>query len=176
MHAAMSPLLPTKFLRKTLMGWLGVHIPNSSYLAAGTIIGSDKIVIGEHVGVNIQCHLDGAAAVILEDNVRMGSRVTVLTGTHDIEPEVLRRDLSKKTISKPVRIGRGSWICSNVTILPGVNIGEGCVVAAGSVVVKDLPPNGLYAGVAARLVRTLPHSGKSGRQFIDDAEQDVVII
>lgn len=156
MHVAMSPFTPTKLIRRTLMKMLGVNIPNSSYVAAGTIIGSDKIEIGERVGVNIGCHLDGAAAVTLEENVRLGSRVTILTGTHDIEPDVIRRDLSKKTIPMPVRIGRGSWICANVTILPGVQIGEGCVVAAGSVVTKSLEANGLYAGVPARLIRQLP--------------------
>ena len=158
MHVAMSPFLPTKLARRSLLGLIGVRLPRSSYIAAGTIIGSDRIRIGENVGINIQCHLDGAAEIFLEDNVRIGSRVTIITGTHDIEPNVLRRDLTKKTIPRPVTIGRGSWICANVLILPGVTIGEGCVVAAGSVVNRDLAANGLYAGVPARLVRELPLS------------------
>ena len=63
MHVAMSPFTPTKLIRRTLMKMLGVNIPNSSYVAAGTIIGSDKIEIGERVGVNIGCHL-GSGSVI----------------------------------------------------------------------------------------------------------------
>lgn len=156
MHIAMSPLLPTSFLRRRMLRFIGINLPKSSYIAAGTVLGSNKISIGEKVGINVLCHLDGAARIILEDNVRIGSGVTILTGTHDIEPSVLRRDLTKPTIAREVKIGRGSWIAAKVTILPGVTIGEGCVIAAGSVVTKNLPPNGLYAGVPAKLVRELP--------------------
>ncbi|WP_239017889.1 acyltransferase [Sphingomonas aracearum] len=135
---------------------IGVNIPESSYVVAGTIIGSNLVRIGERVGINSYCFLDGAADLILEDNVRLGSQVTIITGTHDIEANVLRRDLSKGTIAKPVRIKRGTWIAARVTILPGVIIGEGCVVGAGSVVTRNLAPNGLYAGCPARLIRPLP--------------------
>lgn len=155
MHLALSPFMPTAVLRRTIMKVIGVNIPITSYVAGGSVIGSNKIKIGNYVGVNSYCFLDGAAEIILEDNVRLGAQVTILTGTHDIEPSVIRRDLSKGTTPMPVTIGRGSWICARVTILPGVRIGEGCVVAAGSVVNKDLQPNGLYAGVPAKLVRSL---------------------
>lgn len=160
MHIAMSPLLPTKTLRNMLLRLIGVCVPSSSYLAAGTIVGSDKVRIGEQVGINVCCHLDGAAEVFIEDFVRIGANTVILTGTHDIEPDIIRRDTKKATIALPVRIGRGSWICANVTVLPGVEIGEGCVVAAGSVVTKSLAPNGLYAGIPAVLIRNLPISEK----------------
>lgn len=158
MHIAMSPFLPSKILRRVIMRFCGVEIPKSSYVGAGTVIGSNLIRIGEHVGVNIRSHLDGAASITLENYVRLGSSVTILTGTHDIEDNVIRRDLTKPTIPRPVKICRGTWLGANVVVLPGITIGEGCVVAAGSVVTRDLNPNALYAGVPATKVRDLPVS------------------
>ena len=57
--------------------------------------------------------------------------------------------------AEPVNIGAGSWLGANVTVLPGVNIGNGAVVAAGSVVIRDCVSHGLYAGVPAKLVKVL---------------------
>lgn len=54
---------------------------------------------------------------------------------------------------EPARIGRGAWLGANVTILPGVNIGDGAVVGAGSVVTKDVEPNAVVVGSPARKVR-----------------------
>ncbi|WP_281250869.1 acyltransferase [Sinomonas mesophila] len=76
-----------------------------------------------------------------------------MTGTHDIGPS--DRRASEPTRYSPVRIGKGAWLGAGVVVQPGVSIGEGCVVAAGAVVTKDLDPNGLYAGVPAKLVRSL---------------------
>jgi acetyltransferase-like isoleucine patch superfamily enzyme len=56
---------------------------------------------------------------------------------------------------KPVAIGNGTWLGANVTILPGVNVGAGVIVAAGSVVHDDVPPNTLVAGSPARVIKSL---------------------
>lgn len=140
------------------MRFCGVDIPKSSYVGAGTVIGSNLIVIGRNVLINVNSFLDGAAHIILEENVTLGFSVTIITGTHDIEDQVVRRDPGKPTIPRPVKICRGTWLGANVVVLPGITIGEGCVVAAGSVVTRDLNPNALYAGVPATKVRDLPVS------------------
>ena len=57
--------------------------------------------------------------------------------------------------NKDIEIGDGTWICANVTILPGVKIGKGCVIAAGSVVNKDCEDNCMYGGVPAKLIKRL---------------------
>ena len=56
---------------------------------------------------------------------------------------------------RPIKIGANAWIGSNSTVLPGVNIGENAVVAAGSVVTRDVPANAVVAGVPAKVVKTL---------------------
>lgn len=54
-----------------------------------------------------------------------------------------------------ITVGDGCWIGTNVTILPGVNIRNGCVIGAGSLVTKDCEPNGLYVGVPAKRIKEL---------------------
>jgi acetyltransferase-like isoleucine patch superfamily enzyme len=71
-------------------------------------------------------------------------------GEKDIAPAL--RDLFSKG---PVRIGKRVWIGENACILPGVSIGDGAVIGAGSVVTKDIPPNSIAAGNPAKVIRTI---------------------
>ena len=87
------------------------------------------------------------------DNVRIGQFVKVITATHDIGPSSQRGMI--EVIGKPVRIKDACWIASGVTILPGVTVKRGCVIAIGSVVYDDTEADGLYAGNPARRVRDL---------------------
>ena len=75
-----------------------------------------------------------------------------ITSTHVIGDETMR---ASEGISKPITIGNGCWIGSNSTVLPGVNIGNGTIIAAGSVVVHDCEENSLYAGVPAKKIKQL---------------------
>ena len=74
------------------------------------------------------------------------------TINHPLNPKGRREHLG---IAKPVTIGNDVWIGGNVTILPGVNIGNNVVVAAGAVVTKDVPDNSLIGGVPAKIIREL---------------------
>ena len=56
---------------------------------------------------------------------------------------------------KPITIGSDCWLASNVVVCAGVTIGEGCVIAAGSVVTRDIPPNSLAAGNTCRVIREI---------------------
>ncbi len=62
---------------------------------------------------------------------------------------------AKEVIEKSIVIGSGTWIGARATIIPGVYVGNGCVIAAGAIVSKDCEPNGLYAGVPARRIKNL---------------------
>lgn len=79
-------------------------------------------------------------------------QVSFVNSTHDIGDSEMRGGRVK---SQPIVVEDGCWICSRVTILPGVTIGKGCVIAAGAVVTKDCLPNGLYAGVPAKRIKDL---------------------
>ena len=76
----------------------------------------------------------------------------LITGTHHLGEEYQRAGVET---ALPITVGDGAWIGANCTILPGVTIGRGAVVAAGSVVTKSIGDNEMYAGVPAKLIRVL---------------------
>lgn len=98
------------------------------------------------------------AELIIGKNVLFGPRPTIITGDHRID--ILGKHIIDVTDEEklpqndlPVIIGDGCWIGANVTILKGVNLGCGCVVAAGAVVTKSFPPYSIIGGVPAKLIK-----------------------
>jgi acetyltransferase-like isoleucine patch superfamily enzyme len=110
--------------------------------------------IGEECFVGDECLLDLAEGVRLERQVTLAERVLILThtnvGYHDHPLQA-----GFPAMAAPVVIERGSFLGANVTVLPGIRVGEQSFVAAGSVVTADVPPRTLVAGVPARPVRTI---------------------
>lgn len=151
-----SSLLPRK-LRPPLLRALGLAVGGGSSIAAGCFIGSKRLTIGEGVSINYGCFFSTPAPVYVGDRCNLGPQVMVCSSTH--EPGDGDRRAGANA-SAPVWIGPGSWIGARVTILPGVTVGYGCVVAAGAVVTEDCAPNGVYAGVPARRVKDLPSGGR----------------
>ena len=78
----------------------------------------------------------------------------IITAHANIPSDTILKKLYPRSIKKTV-IGKGVWIMPNVTIIPGVTIGDEAVVATGSVVTKDVPPRVLVAGVPAKIVKDL---------------------
>jgi acetyltransferase-like isoleucine patch superfamily enzyme len=110
--------------------------------------------IGEECFLGDECLLDLAEGVRLERQVTLAERVLILThtnvGYHDHPLQA-----AFPPMAAPVVIGRGCFLGANVTVLPGIRVGEQSFVAAGSVVTADVPPRTLVAGVPARPVRTI---------------------
>ena len=86
------------------------------------------------------------------NDVWIGPNTLITTIGHPLNPAGRRKHLGT---AKPVTIGNDVWIGGNVTILPGVNIGNNVVVAAGAVVTKDVPDNSLVGGIPAKLIKEL---------------------
>jgi maltose O-acetyltransferase len=95
---------------------------------------------------------DLGAEIRIGSHVSIGHDVLVLTISHQIGSS---RHRALTPFAKPVDIGSGAWIGSRSTILPGVTIGSGAIVAAGSVVHHDVAPNTMVAGVPARAIKAL---------------------
>ena len=156
-HRATDALMRSEFLparaRMRLMRTLGYDIHRSSCIWAGASMRSKKIRIGKNVFINVGFFFDGYAQLEIGDNVRMGQFVRVITATHDIGPAENRCLID--VVARPIRIGHGSWIGCNVTLLPGADIADGCVIGAGSLVAKPTLENGVYAGSPARLIRLI---------------------
>jgi acetyltransferase-like isoleucine patch superfamily enzyme len=109
-----------------------------------------NIRIGRNVFVNHACTFMDRGGITLEDNVLVGPKVNLITTNHPTEPGQRR-----STISQPIVLRQGAWIGANVTVMPGVTIGENAIVGAGAVVTKDVPANTIVAGVPARIVKHL---------------------
>ncbi len=113
-------------------------------------------VIGKHVFINSGCRFQDWGGIQIGDGTLIGHSVVIATINHGLAPEK-RHD----NIPSPVIIGKNVWIGSNVTVLPGVTIGENSVVAAGAVVTKDVPANVIAAGVPARIIRKIEKKDKN---------------
>ena len=107
-----------------------------------------NIHIGENVFINANCTMQDQGGIFIGDNVLIGHNACILTLNHNEDPQK-RANL----LPSPVKIGNGAWLGSNVTVLPGITIGDGAIVAAGAVVTKDVEPNTIVAGIPAKLVR-----------------------
>lgn len=109
-----------------------------------------NIVFGENVFVNSSCHFQDQGGILIGAGSLIGHNAMLATLNHDFDP-AKRADL----LPAPIIIGEDVWLGANVTVLPGVVIGDGAVVAAASVVTRDVPAHALVAGTPARVVRML---------------------
>ncbi|WP_411732056.1 DapH/DapD/GlmU-related protein [Paeniglutamicibacter sp.] len=109
-----------------------------------------NITLGKRIFINAGCKFQDQGGVVIGDDTLIGHNVVIATLNHDLAPS-RRADMHPA----PVAIGRNVWIGSNATILPGVNIGDDAVVAAASVVTKDVPAGAVVVGSPARVVRSV---------------------
>jgi maltose O-acetyltransferase len=127
----------------TIGGTLSVH---------GAGRPASRIRIGKNCWINDSCVLDASAPITIGNNVALGQGVMILTNTHLLGPSEYR---AGPLVSLSVIVGDGAWIGARTTVLPGVTIGTGAIVAAGAVVNKSVAADTMVAGVPARLVREL---------------------
>jgi len=109
-----------------------------------------NIHVGENVFINSGCKMQDQGGIYIGDDVLIGHNVCLLTLNHAPEPEA-RADM----YPEPIYIEDKAWLGSNVTILPGIRIGEGAIVAAGAVVTKDVPAGSVVGGVPAKVIKKI---------------------
>jgi acetyltransferase-like isoleucine patch superfamily enzyme len=114
-----------------------------------------NVSIGEDCMLTTPLYLNASAPIRIGDRVVIGHHVAIVTDDHRTGDP---RRRGGERFSRPVVVEDGAWIAACVTILPGVTLGAGCVVAAGAVVVRDVPSHSLVAGVPARHVKNLSSS------------------
>jgi maltose O-acetyltransferase len=123
--------------------WDHVHLEEAKY-----------ITLGDNVSVNRYSLLHGGGGITIGSNVLIGPGVTIYSQNHGFGKRGQLIE-SEGYIRKPVVIGNDVWLAANVIVLPGVTIGDHVVVAAGSVVTRDIPTEMVAAGNPARPIRRL---------------------
>jgi maltose O-acetyltransferase len=111
-----------------------------------------NISIGAGTFANFGLVILDVVAVAIGNDVQIGPYVQLLTATHPLDPELRRK---KWESAASITIGDNVWLGGGAIVCPGVSIGENTVVAAGSVVTRDLPADVLAAGAPARVLRPL---------------------
>lgn len=134
----------------------GVRIYDGCRIVIDHLAPESGVKIEEKAALNFNCYIEGAGGVIVKRRAIFGPNVVVLSSSHGVEPE--SRDAKRLS---GVVIGESVWIGANSVILPGVEIGDRTVIAAGSVVRESMPPDVLAAGAPARIIRKLTKSADS---------------
>ena len=119
-------------------------------------IGGSKLHVGYRTFISYGNFFDLTDSIYIGNDVRVAMRSTFITSTHLIAGSSQRAGEGE---SAPIRIEDGCWIGACATILPGVIVGKGTIIAAGAVVTKNCDPNAIYAGVPARKIRDLADIG-----------------
>ena len=145
---------------RELFGSVGEHVTVGDEFLCGF---GDNIYIGEHVSVNIRCVFVDCNRITIGDRVLIAPGVQINTSTHPVElRERLNADWEPRseayfwrTRALPITVEDDCWIGAGAILLPGVTIGHGSVIGAGSVVNKDIPANCVAAGNPCRVIRRL---------------------
>ena len=109
-----------------------------------------NITVGKNVFINSDCKFQDQGGIFIDDGVFIGHSVVLATLNHDLS-------LTKRQYlhPAPIHIGKGVWIGANVTVTPGVTIGDNAVIAAGAVVIKDVQANTIVGGVPAKFIKNI---------------------
>lgn len=125
----------------------------------------DNITFGDNFYMNFDCQLLDVAPIRIGSNVMFGPRVVLATPCHPLlASERIANEYPNGfyplEYAKPIKVGNNVWIAANVTVCGGVTIGDNTVIAAGSVVTRDIPANVLAGGIPCKVIRELTDADK----------------
>ena len=129
---------------------LGDYSVIESFACINNAVGD--VVIGDHTRIGLHNTIIGP--VDIGNHVNLAQGITVTALNHNFSDTNKRID-EQGVSTNPVTIEDDVWVGTNAVILPGVTIGEHCVVAAGAIVTKDVPPHSLVAGVPAKVIKKI---------------------
>jgi acetyltransferase-like isoleucine patch superfamily enzyme len=139
--------IPSQRLRKVLYRHGGIEIGKNTAIYSGCHFRApERISIGANTSIGDRCILDGRGGLSIGNSVNLSTGVYIWTADHDPQsPSFAGRTAA-------VTVHDYAWLSCRCTILPGVTIGEGAVVAAGAVVTKDVSGYTIVGGVPARVI------------------------
>lgn len=133
-----------------------IEIGNNVYIGHQTILHGyphNKLVISSNVWIGPHCFIHAAGGIVIGENVGLGPYVKILTSVHDLGKDDLGPIANLPLRLAAACLGKGCDLGIAAIILPGVSLGEGTQVGAGSVVTKSTQPFSIVAGVPAKILR-----------------------
>ncbi len=118
-----------------------------------------NITIGDNVYINFGCVILDCGQVTIGSDTLIGPNVGLFSGNHTTDAE---ERAAGGLIPRPITIGSRVWLCGNVSVVPGVTIGDDTVIGAGSVVTRDIPSGVVAAGNPCRVLRKITEADKVG--------------
>lgn len=123
--------------------------------------------IGNNVSIGNRFSALCADTVIIEDDNLIASDVMITSENHGMDPEASASYADLPLTTAPVKIGKGCWIGEKVSILPGVTLGDRCIVATNSVVTHSFPEGSLIAGTPAKVIKTYDRMSHEWKKVVD---------
>jgi len=145
-----SPVVPL-FVRFLIYRAAGLKI-DTAKIYPRCFFGGTQVSIGRGTFISYGCFFDAVAPISIGERCAIANEACFLTSSHVVGGPDGRAGNRK---AKPIRIGNGCWIGARAIFLPGISVGDACIIGAGAVVTHDCEPNGVYAGVPARRIRRL---------------------
>lgn len=139
-------------LRAVILNSFGNRISYQAKICSGTRVLGGGLSIARGVFVNRNCYFDLTGHVEIDSDCEIGHGTVFITARHEIGPSTKRCGAIS---SAGIHVGQGAWIAAESRLMPGIGIGSGAVVAAGSVVTRSVPTNTLVGGIPAREIRAL---------------------
>lgn len=141
-------------VKNALLRFAGVPVGSNVRVVGPLHLGGvAKLSMGDNVWIGRMLSIEGNGTVTIGNNVDIGPNVTIGTGGHEIGPACHR---AGRGVITSCEIGSGVWVGQNSLIVNDCVVGPGSVIAAGSVVIGDVPGNVMVAGVPARVKKNLP--------------------
>lgn len=138
--------------KRALYRWAGANIGEGVKICSSVkISGIGNLTILDNTWISSATIIGCSFRVTIGENCDIGPSVYIGDGTHEITPS--RERMAGLDTTREIFIGNGCWLCVNSTILPGVTIGQKCVVAAGAVVTSSCADLKLLAGVPAKVIK-----------------------
>lgn len=135
-------------IRRAILKMVGMKIGKGSFvMKKNYFINANLVKIGEYSHINRDCLVDARGKIVIGNSVSISHRVSLLTGSHDMDSPNFQGRF------EPIVISDYAWIGANATILQGVKIGKAAVVCAGAVVTKDVDDYCVVAGIPAKTIR-----------------------
>lgn len=159
--------LPTDFRSKLFTVWLrlaGAQIGKNSFVHHQVAVWEPKnIVIGDNVLIPSSTDMAGMAKIQIGHFSFIGASVSFVTNYHPLDDSNLSPEQVSVGQQSPISVGNHCWLMNRVIVISGrkpVSIGDGAWVAAGAVITHDIPPNEVWGGIPARLIRRSPMKGQ----------------